>query len=761
MPGTASVIGCRSEGSTMNLFAFRISHRIALIALVGVVGVLAVAGLLVYERSLISQIDATASQANQAAAVTSELQIGLLELRRNEKDFFLSRDEKYVEMHAARSGEVARSLETIEAIIARNQQRDLPGEGVLTQGYQRYLQAFGEAVEVTRRLGVSAEKGLQSELRAATGFLSEQLARIPYPALKVDVAQIFNREKDFVVTPSEQNRARVAEAIDTLRSRPGGVFGSSSGHTAVMATLDAYEATFKDFADASARSQELDAEVSESFSAIEPVFDRIRAEIENVRGEVSAARINATTSIERMVMVAVGGVLLAVLASGFLVWRSVALPISRTARSMRALASGELDVEIPGLGRRDEIGEIADAFQLFRENTIRKVNEERDAAEARQREAREREELERDEKERQARELQHAVDVLADGLSRLADGDVAQRIDEPFTASMERLRADFNNSVARLQAALQTVGENANAIHAGSDEIRNASDDLSKRTEQQAASVEQTAAALEQLVTTVRDSSRRAEEAGALVARTRTGAERSGAIVQDAVAAMDRIEASSTQISTINGVIDEIAFQISLLALNAGIEAARAGEAGRGFAVVAQEVRDLAQRAANAAKEINTLITTSGEHVRAGVELVGEAGEALRTIVSEVQEISTNVVAIVEASREQATGLNEINIAVNRIDQGTQQNAAMVEQSTAASHKLASEASALNALLAQFKLGREAPASSLREPTSAPRSPTAGIRAVGQRLAVAFRGGSGAAVAQAITPADEAGWEEF
>lgn len=745
----------------MNLFAFRISHRIALIALVGVAGVLAVTGLLIYERDLIAKIDATATQANHAAAATSELQIGFLELRRSEKDFFLERDEKYVEQHAARSAEVARSIETIEAIIARNQQRGGLPEGALTEGFQRYATAFGESVGVTRQLGVSAEKGLQSELRAATGFLADQLARIPYPALKVDVAEIFSREKDFIVTPSAENRARVIEAIETLRSRPRGVFGSSNGHTAVMATLDAYEATFEDFATTSQRYEQLGAEVSDSFEAVEPIFARIRAEIEKVSNDAGAARVEATASIARMVMLAVGGVLLAVLASGFLVWRSVALPISRTAHSMRALASGELDVEIPGLGRRDEIGEIADAFQLFRENTIRKVSEERDAEEARQRQSREREELERAEKERQARELQHAVDLLADGLSRLADGDVAQRIEVPFTPSMEKLRADFNNSVAKLQEALQTVGENASAIHAGSSEIRNASDDLSKRTEQQAASVEETAAALEQLVTTVRDSSRRAEEAGVLVARTRAGAERSGAIVQDAVAAMDRIETSSAQIGTINGVIDEIAFQINLLALNAGIEAARAGEAGRGFAVVAQEVRDLAQRAANAAKEINTLITTSGEHVRSGVGLVGEAGEALRTIVAEVQEISTNVVAIVEASREQATGLNEINIAVNRIDQGTQQNAAMVEQSTAASHKLAGEAAALNALLAQFKLGLAAPAGPAREAMPAQHHPAAGIRAIGQRIAVALGGGAGAAAAYAVVPAEDAGWEEF
>ncbi|WFU12335.1 PAS domain-containing methyl-accepting chemotaxis protein (plasmid) [Rhizobium sp. CB3090] len=295
------------------------------------------------------------------------------------------------------------------------------------------------------------------------------------------------------------------------------------------------------------------------------------------------------------------------------------------------------------------------------------------------------------------------VEQLAQCLTNLADGDLSQRIGKPFIRSLERLRTDFNGASEKLKDAMGTVAQNAKAISAGSNEIRTAADNLAKRTEQQAASVEETAAALEEITTTVKDSSRRAEEAGRLVTRTRDHAEHSGQVVRDAVTAMGQIESSSREISNIIGVIDEIAFQTNLLALNAGVEAARAGEAGKGFAVVAQEVRELAQRSATAAKEIKSLITASGAHVGNGVALVTKAGSALQEIASQVEEINVNVSAIVEAAREQSTALGEINQAVNTVDQSTQQNAAMVEEQTAASHGLAREAAALFELLEQFR----------------------------------------------------------
>lgn len=381
--------------------------------------------------------------------------------------------------------------------------------------------------------------------------------------------------------------------------------------------------------------------------------------------------------------------------------REITGPIERLRLRMLSLADGQIENAVPGTDRRDELGSMASAVAIFRDNAIEKVRlENRTEAD------RTLAESERMEREKQkladAANTSFAVDALAKGLECLADGKVGYRINTPFVSTLDGLRVNFNSSLEKLHSVLQSVGQNAAGIDAGANEIRSAADDLSRRTEQQAASVEETAAALEQITTTVKDSTIRAEDAGKLVSKAREGVEHSGQLMQNAISAMKEIEKSASEMGSIISVIDEIAFQTNLLALNAGVEAARAGEAGKGFAVVAQEVRELAQRSAKAAKEIKSLIVASGTQVQTGVDLVKQTGNSLERIVSEVREISQHVRAIVEAAREQSTGLQEINTAVNVMDQGTQQNAAMVEQSTAASHGLAREAAALNDLLSQF-----------------------------------------------------------
>jgi methyl-accepting chemotaxis protein len=322
------------------------------------------------------------------------------------------------------------------------------------------------------------------------------------------------------------------------------------------------------------------------------------------------------------------------------------------------------------------------------------------------------------------------VEGLKEALAKLASGDLGYRLSKPFPADYVQLRDDFNHAIAQLEDAISVIDANVAAIRAGASEIGQAADDLSRRTEQQAASLEETAAALDEITATVKRATEGALQADAAARTARTEAEQSGVIVRDAVSAMSGIEQSANQISRIIGVIDEIAFQTNLLALNAGVEAARAGEAGRGFAVVASEVRALAQRSAEAAKEIKGLITASSEQVGSGVELVGRTGEALSRMVEQVAEISHLVSEIAHSAREQSEGLAQVNTAINEMDQVTQQNAAMVEQSTAASHALEQETDMLAQGVARFRIARRASAPAREAPRSAVALKTTGGRGV-------------------------------
>ncbi|THF53885.1 methyl-accepting chemotaxis protein [Allorhizobium terrae] len=432
----------------------------------------------------------------------------------------------------------------------------------------------------------------------------------------------------------------------------------------------------------------------------------------------------------------------------------VVRPIGALTRCMDALAQGDRNVQVPGESRTDEIGGMARSVEVFRQAAIRNAQLEAEAEENRKRNENERAELQRRAEAEAEERLTKATGALAGGLKRLADGDMLCEIHEEFAPQFEALRHDFNRSVEQLRTALLDVGTAAHAVRNGSGEISQASDNLAKRTEQQAASLEQTAAALEEITANVKATSQRTGDARDLVRNTRAKAEQSGSVVSNAVTAMGRIEEASSKITQIISVIDEIAFQTNLLALNAGVEAARAGEAGKGFAVVAQEVRELAQRSANAAKEIKALIANSEVAVGDGVKLVNDTGKGLSEIAELVQAINAHMDAIATAAQEQSVGLGEVNTAVNHMDQATQQNAAMVEEMNAAGAGLNQEAVKLGDLLARFRTGNAAAPQAYAGNARAQESRFSARPAPSASRPLATRGGAAAAVKPQA-------WEDF
>jgi methyl-accepting chemotaxis protein len=421
------------------------------------------------------------------------------------------------------------------------------------------------------------------------------------------------------------------------------------------------------------------------------------------------------------------------------------IPLTQT---MKRMAGGDFTGDLPGLGRADEVGAMAAALEVFRASGIERGRLEAEAQnfqrnlDGRLRDMEAAHNL-------AGKTQKQVVETMAAALSRLADGDMSVRVSDAVHEDYKVLVNDFNSAVSSLETTLQNVRETVASVSGGSNEISSASEDLSRRTERQAASLEETAAALDEITATVRKTAQGAAQARDVVGQTQVDTERSGQVVRDAVDAMSAIEKSAKEIGNIIGVIDEIAFQTNLLALNAGVEAARAGDAGRGFAVVASEVRALAQRSAEAAKEIKTLIGASTQEVGRGVGLVGQTGDALTRIMVQIREINGVVVEIASSAAEQASGLHQVNTAVNQMDQVTQQNAAMVEQSTAAAHKLLTESNVLMDLVSRFKLSN----AQGRSVTPPPRQAAATAM-----KSYASRGG---AARKPQAAPDEGGWESF
>ena len=506
---------------------------------------------------------------------------------------------------------------------------------------------------------------------------------------------------------------------------------------------------------------EMDARMADLIPKL-TAFTNAKVELTAEESAQASQKVDAA-ALTTLIAIAVATI--AALAAGLVVARSIVGALSGMGDRMGRLSAGDTTIDVPHAQRKDELGKMGVALIAFRDAAIEKMQLEAEGAALRNQSDEERARNQRA-ADALAREQATVVAALGEGLEHLTRGDLTYSITHDFPGDYAKLKTDFNTAIAQLQQAMGVVLGNVAGIRSGAGEISQAADDLSRRTEQQAASLEETAAALDEITATVNKTASGARQASDVVQSAKGDAETSGVIVRDAVSAMHAIEGSSAQINQIIGVIDEIAFQTNLLALNAGVEAARAGEAGRGFAVVASEVRALAQRSAEAAKEIKTLISASTHQVGSGVKLVGQTGEALQRIVDRVAEIDGLVSEIAASAQEQAVGLAQVNTAVNQMDQVTQQNAAMVEQSTAASHSLAQEAETLQASVAQFKVGETASALATAPAPRAASRPGAPAPARSNHMVAALKtlGRGGAALkveaAPQAAPASE-GWEEF
>ena len=526
------------------------------------------------------------------------------------------------------------------------------------------------------------EAGLQSHV-LATGPRFEQIAQAEIASRRAVIDDAYRR------LAGQDNDAVETRLLQSFRGK-----------------WDRYEALADEAVVLSRGSR--DKEAAAKLEAGKPLFNSLSDDLSQFSAyqKSEAARLAGLSfaTYHRSLLLSVLALALALGGLGgilVLLVRLVAKPLASVTSVLGELAAGNMTVDVPVDIRRDEVGDLATATATLRDQ------------------------LHAAERSKQA-QTDLLVSSVGIALTALADGDLAVRIDADLQGPFAQLKGDFNAAITSLQATIKSVAASAADIHSGSSEIRVASDDLARRTEQQAASLEETSAAMNQVTAMVQGTARSAAEVSASIGEAHREASEGGAVVERAVSAMGAIEKSSQQISQIINVIDGIAFQTNLLALNAGVEAARAGDAGRGFAVVANEVRLLAQRSADAAKDIKTLILTSGEQVGTGVGLVGETGVMLGRIVTRIGDISALILAISQSAETQALNIQQVNGAVVDMDKMTQQNAAMVEQSTAAARSLASEADDLTELVQRFRTGETAhaaPQAAARRHAAPPRKP--------------------------------------
>ena len=790
-----------------------LTHKIAAIGVIGILGLAIVGGVYLSGSWTQAHSQNNADDANALAILTSKLRIQMLQARQAEKDFLLRRDDRYAKNHGEVAKAAAVNMDDIsQRLIALNQIELARKLTAARADYDIYVKHFKTIVDAQHKLGLNENDGLQGALMKSVDEAENEVKKFSDPKLEAGMLAIRNHEKNYMLRHDLNYGDELKDAAIIFN---GDLYSSNlpeEYRAAISKKLEEYQRDFLAYMEGSQAIVRDTKALSDSYAKFDPQIVAIEKAIEVFREEATAAS-NATAAATKLeIQIAILLTAVGVMLLGFFIGRSITKPLTAMTGGMIELANGNFAIVLPGLGRQDEIGDIAGAVETFKvmaaEKAQRAVEEQAEQANkssaerevARQNMAAEFEAAvggivkaaiagdfsQRVDLEGKSGLVLHigtalntlcenvakVLDDLIKMLNSLAKGDLTQRITAEYRGNFAILKDNANKTAERIGATIGEIKASAREVTNATAEISTSTTDLSQRTEEQAASLEETSASMEQISATVKKNAENAQAANQSAGSTQQVADRGGQVVAKAVEAMAKIEESSRKISDIIGVIDEIARQTNLLALNAAVEAARAGEAGRGFAVVASEVRSLAQRSSQAAKDIKDLITNSNGQVKDGVDLVNRAGTALTEIVDSIKTVADIVADIANASAEQASGIEQVNKALTQMDEVTQQNSALVEENAATAKTLEHQAKAMDERVAFFKLEDAAtPAIPVAQTPSAVAMPSRGPAAPKQQpvaapqraVAGSRRGGPVGRMQAALATAvkDDQDWKEF